>query len=412
MPFTVTTSTWTRFEGRVNYDTLGVSRGRFLEGDAFFYRARLGLRTHPLTLTPGLKGLVQFTPQASGKYGIVGTTTEAALGIYEGYFRLEGSRASLDAGRFMMNYGDALVIGNLDWSQTGRAFDGLRSRYKLGEAWVDAFATLAAPDGGQSLAEGHPAVSEPFLAGDYYFWGLYAGLGALVKKGFELDAYVLGNSNVATDNVPVVTVPPTVPPTTANRGGATEFTFGARIKDKLDKLDYRLEAGLQVGTRPITSAVGGNQNAFAYQADGEVGYSFSPRLRLAVNGVLASGDDPNTTDAEGWHDLYPTGHKFLGLMDVIGARTNVGSGVLKLNAGLTETLRVMVDAHIFARLQDGGLGQVGADKLAGYELDGQLVQKFGPGYVRGLYGLFIPNRGHYASNDLAHYVEIEGGIVF
>ncbi|HSC85980.1 MAG TPA: alginate export family protein [Polyangiaceae bacterium] len=408
LPFTVNTSTWSRFEARANYDTLGVSRGRFQEGDAFFYRARLGFRTNALKLADDFTGLVQFTPQASGKFGLTGTTTEAALGLYEGYVRLATSKFSFEAGRFAMNYGDALVIGNLDWSQTGRAFDGVRTRYSLGDAWIDAFATLTAPDG-LALAEGHPIVNEPFLAGDYYFWGVYAGLGALVKKGMDLDVYLLGNSNVETAGIPSVAVPPGPPLT---RGGATELTLGARVKDKLGPIDYRVEAGIQFGTRPLTSAVGGNQTVFAYQADGEVGYSFTPKLRLALNGIVASGDDAATPDGEGWHDLYPTGHKFLGLMDVIGARTNVGSAVLKLNAGITDSLKAVLDAHIFTRLQDGGLGQVGADKLAGYELDGQLIKKWGPGHVRGLYGLFIPNSGHYASNDLAHYVEIEGGLVF
>lgn len=407
-PFRVTTSTWTRFEGRANYDTLGVSRARFVEGDAFFYRARLGFRTNPLELTKGLRGLVQFSPQSSGRLGLNGTTTESQLGIYEGYVRLEGSIASFEAGRFMMNYGDSLVIGNLDWHQAGRAFDGMRSRVRLGEAYVDGFLTLTSPDG-LTTAEGHPLVNEPFLAGDSYFWGVYAGLGPLLAAGLDLDAYLLGVSNVATSGLPS----PLDPTVTVTRGGATEMTFGARVKQKIDAIDYRLEAGLQFGTRPVTSAVGDAQTIFAYQADGEFGYSFTPRFRLALNGIIASGDDPTTADGEGWHELYPTGHKFLGLMDVIGPRTNVGSGVLKASAGITESLKFLLDAHIFARLEDGGLGQVGTDKFAGYELNTQLVQKLGaPAHVRGLYGVFIPNAGHYASNDPAHYVEIEAGLIF
>lgn len=408
LPVEASTSTWTRFESRSNYDTLGVSRGRFVEGDAVFYRARLGLRTNPLDLGDGITGLVQFSPQASGRLGSIGTTTERPLGIYEGYFRFQGERASFDGGRFMMNYGDALVVGNLDWNQPGRAFDGFRSRYAFDGAFLDAFVTLTSRDG-VTPAEGHPVVTEPFLGGDSYFWGLYAGLGPLLAQGLELDVYALGLSNVTTEGLPSAD-DPTV---TVTRGGATEVTLGARVKQKVGAFDYRLEAGTQVGTRPLTGPTGGSQDVFAYQADGEVGYSFGSTLRLAVNGVIASGDDPTTGDAEGWFELFPTGHKFLGLMDIIGPRTNVASGVFKGSARVTESLGFMLDAHVYARLEDGGLGQVGSDKLAGYELNAQLLQKIGaPGRLRGLYGIFIPNAGHYASGDPAHYVEIEGGIVF
>jgi len=416
LPFKVTTSTWTRFEGRANYDSLGVSRGRFLEGDAFFFRARLGLQTNALKLGRDLKGLVQFSPQASGKYGLGGTQTEHNLGLFEGYVRLDSSVFTIDFGRFAMNYGEALIIGSLDWAQQARAFDGVRGRYKLGDkAYVDAFGTLAAPDG-VSPAEGHALVNDPFAAGDSYFWGVYAGLGALVlDKNFDLDAYVLGNSNVASNGLPNVLDATT----TLNRGGATEVTFGGRIKQKISEFDYRLEAGLQTGTRPVTvvaPALGGNQNVLAWQLDGELGYNVIKQVHLALYGAVASGDDASTTTNEGWHELYPTGHKWFGLSNVIGARTNVADVAVKVSWGINETLKFLLDAHLFSRLQDGGLGQVGTNKLAGYELDTQLQQRIGgptgPFYVRGLYGLFIPNSGHYATNDLAHYVEAEGGLVF
>ncbi len=416
LPFQVTTSTWSRFEGRANYDSLGVSRGRFLEGDAFFFRARLALQTNALKLSRDLKGLVQFSPQASGKYGLDGTQTEHNLGLFEGYVRLDSSVFTIDFGRFGMNYGEALIIGSLDWAQQARAFDGVRGRYKLSDkAYIDAFGTLTAPDG-LSPAEGHPLVNDPLAAGDSYFWGVYAGLGALVlDKDFDLDAYVLGNSNVASNGLPNVLDATT----TLNRGGATEVTFGGRMKQKISEFDYRLEAGLQTGTRPVTvvaPALGSNQNVLAWQLDGELGYNVIKQVHLTLYGAVASGDDASTTTNEGWHELYPTGHKWFGLSNVIGARTNVADAAVKVSWGINDTLKFLLDAHLFSRLQDGGLGQVGTNKLAGYEVDTQLQQRIGgptgPFYIRGLYGLFIPNSGHYAANDLAHYVEAEGGLVF
>ena len=51
---------------------------------------------------------------------------------------------------------------------------------------------------------------------------------------------------------------------------------------------------------------------------------------MSVEGIYASGNDPATEKHEGWDELYPTAHKFLGLADVFTRavkRTNVRSGV-------------------------------------------------------------------------------------
>lgn len=403
-PLQITTSTWTRFEVREGYDRLGVSRGRFQEGDAFFYRARLGVRTAPLELTPGWEGFVQFTPQVTGVLGQTDTVTAPNLGVYEAYFKIQNETFSFEAGRFRMNYGDSLVIGDLDWSHTGRSFDGFRGRYSLeGGAYVDAFVTLTAPQGG-GPAEGYPSINSPFLGGDFYFWGVYAGWGALIDPSLELDTYLLGMSNREGRSAAA---------SGSEIGGATEFTLGARIKRAVENIDYRLEAGVQLGTRPIPVLFGGNQSVFAYQADGELGVTWEKKYRVALNGVIASGDNQDPGQSRGWHELFPTGHKFLGLMDVMGARTNIAQIAIKSQAQLNPSLRAALDAYLFSRLTEGGLGRSGSDQLAGYEIDAQLIQQLGRwGLVRGLYGLFIPHGNHYGTGSVAHYMEIQGGLQF
>ncbi len=405
MPLVFSTSMKSRFEMRESYDALGVSRGRFQEGDQTVYRARIGLRSAPLDLGGGLTGLVQFTPQASGAYGVNGTVAENNVGIYEGYLRFSGESLSFDAGRFMMDYGDALVVGNLDWHQTARSFDGVRARFSLREkSYVDTFITQATPSGGPG-AEGHPGVSAPLFGGDSYFWGVYAGLGAMIAEGMDLDLYLLGNSNVTYDTP---SLDPTLPSTTT--AGATQVTVGARVKDKMDALDYRVEVGAQMGTRP---GLDGAQSGFAYQGDAEVGFTWATRYRVGLSGALASGDDPTTEKYEGWNELYPTGHKWLGLMDITGSRTNVVSGALHLQAKMMERYIAKVEGHVFSRLQEGGLGRAGGDNFTGGEIDAQFITKLGKaGKIRGLYGLFIPNSGYYAANDLAHYVELEAALKF
>ncbi len=405
LPLTLSTSTWSRFEVRENYDKLGVSQGRFQEGDQVVFRARLGIETNPIALTDSSDVLVKFAPQASGNWGQNGSVGEANLGIYEGYFKIRTDRLDTQLGRMRMNYGDALVIGDLDWNEKGRAFDALRFHYKMERGYLDLF--------GAQIHEAHPQGADRFLGGDGYFWGAYAGFGEYLAPGLEFDAYFLGLSQVGQDDG-------VVDGTNFTLESSNLFTLGARIKQKISSFDYRLEAGVQVGQSgglPQSAAnvpASGDiesRAAFAYQADGEVGLTFGSRTHLSLGGVIASGDNPDTGDTnEGWNQLFPTGHKFLGLMDVIGARTNVLSGNVKVSQSLTDSLSAKVDGHVFARVEAGGAGNVAGPGFAGTEVDAQLMQNIGK-YVqiRGLYGLFIPASGHYASDDLAHYCEVQAG---
>jgi hypothetical protein len=421
-PFTFGTSTWSRFEVREGYDRLGVSppaitnpaRTRFTEGDQTVFRARISMASADLPLGPKLTGMVQFTPQASGSWGtsgLGGTIGEANLGIYEGYFKFKGERFEVKGGRFAMNYGEALVIGNLDWHQAGRAFDGLHTKYKMKKGYVDLFAT--------QTASGFGTATDPFLAGDSYFWGLYSGWGGYIKEGMDLDIYLLGLSNASSETFPG-TDAATGTAFTYQRDGATLMTAGARAKQKLGVIDYRVEADLQFGQTAGTSTDATvTQTAaistLAYQAEAELGFAFSKKVRLGVGGNIASGNDAATPDNEAYNELFPTTHKWLGLMDVIGTRTNVGSGFFKFSAGLGETFSVMLDGHLFARPGAGGLGRVmgSTSGLAGGELNLQLKKQFGKwGSLRGLYGIFLANGDHYATDEAAHYVEIQGGIDF
>jgi hypothetical protein len=405
----VTASAFSRFEYRQNYDTLGVSRARFVEGDTTVYRARLGLRTRPLEVTDGVVALLQFSPQVSGQYGKTGTIAEQNVGVYEGYVRIAGEALSVDFGRFAMNYGDSLVIGNLDWHQTGRAFEGARSRYTFEKGWIDVFVTQT-PRAGDLSAEGHPVVNSPLFAGDTYFWGVYSSLGKLVRESMDLDVYLLGLSKAKTRGVAVDAEDPTAG--TYTQRAASELTFGLRAKDKLgEALDYRLEAGVQGGARP--NAVDGGRSTrsvSAYQVEGELGVRPAEPLRIALGGASASGDDPTTTDRdEGWNELYPTGHKFLGLMDVVGARNNIWSAMAKVQAKLSGALTLNVDGHYFGRFEV----PPGVDKQVGTEVDTYLVHKIGgPLAARVLYGVFLPNSEHFANSETAHYGEAEIAFVF
>jgi hypothetical protein len=417
-----------RYEVRANYDEIGVSRpARFIEGDAFFYRARFGLATTPLPISESANVTLQFTPQTAGVMGTLpNTISDASIGLHEGYLRAATSSVRFDVGRFEMNYGDSLVIGSLDWNETGRSFDGLRTRIAPNGPtgyYVDVFGT--------QIDEGRPDLVTPFAGGDHYFLGVYAGVGPAITAGLDLDFYALAQIIPSADAIDLAPMDPMNAPT--ERESAGEGTLGVRAKQKIDMFDYRAEAGVQfgkrIGTFP-TMAMGmavpppatlDAVDAFAYQLDAEVGVSaLEDTLRVGLEGMIASGDDPTTADKnEGWNELYPTAHKFLGLADIFHQggqkRTNVGSGVLHITAKPATMVTLQLDGHLFTRLQ--GMTAMGKDGgFAGAEIDTAAVYALGKGLnLKLLYALFAPGKDFYpqgptaqtADEKLAHYMELE-----
>lgn len=409
----VTSDIWTRYELRDGFAELGASSGRWLEGDTTFYRARLGLATTPLEVTEGVSALVQFTPQASGFVPTANTTTDRALDIHEAYLRLLGTGFNFDVGRFEMVYGDHLVIGNLDWHQTARAFDGARFQYKLGGdgAFVDAFFT--------QVREGYPANPKPVFNGDLFFAGVYAGLGPMVSKTLTLDAYALARIWGQNDTAGAT---PADPPSTAD--AAMETTLGARVMQEAGILFYRVEGGVQFGQRqsalrPEGAAGPLNPKVLAGHIDGTIGAHLSG-FHFDVGGAIASGANPvDASTNEGWAQLYPTAHKFFGLMDIFGlgdpkdgeGRTNLVSANARIKVLALKPMAFIVDGHIFQRLYTVAVDPAGnSATFAGGEVDTNVIWNISDKLnLRGLYGFFVPNADHYGSDRIANYVELQFG---
>lgn len=391
-PLTLTGSFFNRFEYRDGYDRLGVAGGRFPEGDFTVFRARLGLGVGPIDIGKGNAVIVQLSPQVSGSVGTIPSTiAEANLGVHEAYVGLKGRIYRLDVGIFEMDYGESLVIGNLDWHQTARRFQGARTRLasQPNDFYLDIFLT--------QLQEGLPLQSTPFASGDMYFMGVYSNVGPLLSKKLAWDLYALS------ELWPTVREQTNPDSTAVAHDTAMEVTLGSRLKVREGVVDYRAEGGIQLGKRLLPT--GATPNVFAYHADAEVGMFFAEdKLRVSVHGAYASGDDPTTEINEGWNQLFPTAHKFLGLMDIIGARTNIGSGVLHLMYKPTTDLTFLVDGHLFWRPHT----PADVSAYTGAEMNANVIYKIGGGLkFRSMYALFLPDGDSYPSTDPAHYVEIE-----
>ena len=392
-PLKVGTSIWTRYEVRENYDRLGVSRGRFQEGDFAVYRARLTLQTAPIDLGGGQAVTLHFSPQADGFWGNQPSTiSNPNFGVYEAFVRLNNDLLTLDVGHFAMNYGDALIIGDLRWHQTARSFDGARIRLRPSSkpVWVDVFFTqqndgLGGPDGAA-------------FAGDVFFAGVYASLGGLIGEKTTIEPYLLTQIWVGQETNGVVTSRP-----------ATQATLGVRAVQKYGLVDLRFEGGLQFGKRQLGNG-SLNPDVLAFQVDAEVGFTLAKGFRLSIEGLFASGDDPTTTDkVESYDEIFPTTHKFLGLADVIGIRSNVGSAVLHVKYSGLASWVFKLDQHIFFRPETVD----NQEGFAGAETDVNVIYKIGRGMtVRGLYAFFVPGSDHFfvegtAGDDVVHYGELQ-----
>jgi Alginate export len=432
-----TGSFFSRYEARNGFDqiypnaTAANARSRFQDGDAFYYRARFGFNTGLMDVGNDLKVAFQFTPQASGVFGSApNTITDVNLNLHEGFMRTQGKWVRFDAGRFELNYGDTLVIGNLDWNETGRTFDGFRARIAKSptSAWLDLFATVVTE--GKSQVPVHKVGD-----GDIYFMGAYAALGPAITKGLDLDLYLLERVWPATDQrlraVDAATGLPATPAATYQRAGAGETTLGARAKQKLGIFDYRTEVGLQFGTRPGASpnvtagAISGTQqraqDVLAYHGDLELGVQAVPdKLRVSAEAMYASGDKLSSTGKnEGWDELYPTAHRFLGLSDAFVRagikRTNVVSGVLHVQVNPTKALAFNADGHLFSRPEK--LSATGKTGYAGSEIDLGASYTLAKGLkCRALYAVFLPGEDFYpaapallgkVSPDPIHFGEVE-----
>lgn len=408
---------WTRYEIRDGYSVLGASSGRWQEGDATFYRARLSLGTTPLEIKEGINARLQFTPQATGVIPTPNTIVDRPLDLHEGYIRLDSGPFRVDVGRFEMVYGEHLIIGNLDWHQTARAFDGARLMIGLGDGYIHGFFT--------QTREGYPVPPVNVLNGDTYFSGVYAGLGPLLHKSLELDVYFLQRIWAQWDSTAADPMDPTAT-IDVTSDAALEATLGVRAKQRIGVVDYHAEAGVQFGQRqaaqrPVTAAGPLNQDIIAAHIDGEVGVNVADDgLRLAVGGLVASGDDPTSADKnEGWDQLFPTAHKFLGLMDIFGlghtrdgvGRTNVVSGNAAIALTAFKPIVLKIDGHLLSRLYTTATTASGDEALfAGGEVDSNLIWLVGKNTaLRFMYSFFVPNGDHYGSDRIANYVELQFG---
>jgi len=294
-------------------------------------------------------------------FGEEGSTTADTEGVdlKRGFLRLEeiaGEPVSVDLGRFVLAYGDQRLIGDLEWVDQGRSYDGVRVSYASGDHYADLFGTRIRDD-----AFG--------LADEQDLLGVYGGVHDVVD-GLGVEGYALlfrDQADLAGET---------------GVGDTRFLTLGSRLAGATGAFDYTGEVALQTG-----EVRDDDLSAWAFAVVG--GYTFrdtswQPRLLLEVD--YASGNDsPGDGDNETFQTLFPTNHKHYGYADLLG-----WSNLFDIRSGVSvkpaKRLAISFDWHHFRLADpDGGWinaagqtirpGASGASRDLGDELD--LLVRYG-----------------------------------
>ena len=347
------------------------------EVDVVTQQTRLGV-----TATRGaLSGHLQIQHVAA--WGVFGgdALTDGVIGLHQGWFEVAPhDTVKVRIGRQELAYGAHRVLGNVGWSQVGRAWDGARIALALP---ADTTLDIIGAQYAEGWVEMPATYTGKLLDEDAYLVGLYASSKAADPAFDVVDAYLLYDASIESPE--------------AEKDKGSQFrrgllTAGVRLHGKWDPVDAEVESAFQTGKSCVADPAGtctkDDVDQAGFFVDAEVGFTLLERLRLFVGFGQATGDDPDTDENEAYNHLYPTAHKFLGYMDIIGPRSNVRE--LRGGAGYKYSdKRGSFDlvVHDFTRLQP-------KEERVGLEIDLTAGWKFYDG-LSGLFGwaLFLPAEG-------------------
>ena len=248
-----------------------------------------------------------------------------ALNLFGDLKLLDGGRGDLwfRGGRQELLYGAQRLVSPLDWSNTRRTFDGLKTFWR-GTDWdIDAWWTRPVPFG-QHIANDqtdhnfdHPDQSREFSG----VW--------LTRKNFKnqkIDLFYLRYNEYD----------PAVPTFDYN-------TFGLRWEGSHGSWLWEIESCYQFGR-----VAGLPQSAGCYTFG--LGYELSSLPMKPVVWAYydwASGTkDPSGGTNQTFNQLFPLGHKYFGFMDIVG-RQNIEDWNFRVVAKPHEKVKLLLWWHIF-----------------------------------------------------------------
>jgi hypothetical protein len=260
-------------------------------------------------------------------------------------------------GRQEVSLGSQRLVSNLDWANTLRTFQGVRT-FRQGEKWdLNAFWL-------QPIIPNSTYFDSP----DYRqnFSGVWATYRSKPGRFWDLYALNLNNSNRIFSGESGVL------------GGENSTTLGTRIVGDVDNTWlYDAEGMLQVGRHS-------NQQIQAGASTTGIGYNFknvetTPQVWLYYD--FASGDaQPGQGTKFGtFNQLFPFGHYYLGYLDLV-ARQNIQDLNVQFVAYPTNWIYLLLQYHNFHLAQarsplfgaGGGLERVDPAGSAGTNVGNEL----------------------------------------
>jgi hypothetical protein len=338
--------------------------------DQFLTRIRLNLN---FAVTDDIDVFVQPQDQRQWGQEAAVLNDERNLDLHQGYAEIRNifsEPLTLKGGRMELSYGDQRLVSPLDWSNVGRAWDGLKLRYAPETWWIEGFFSVIK----DPIPPSPPSPTPPFnitptglngAAEDQDFMGVYFSY--IGVPGYQFDAY--GFFREFRDN--------SFTSETGVLGDLRDRTLGARMKGGDLGFDYSAEAMAQAGHFSSDKV-----EAYAYAAT--LGYTadVSWKPRLGVETTYASGDRHAGDGKRGTFDpLYPFGHNYQGYADVFAFKNGRDVAVY-LKVQPADPVTVGLDLHNFwlASVRDawynaaGGIIRGGdptgrASSRVGYETD-------------------------------------------
>ncbi len=319
-----------RFEARENNFDFNSEVDALTDDAWLLQRFRFGVLLKP---APWLKIYAQTQdareidsdrPDFPGQLGAEG---DDSFHLRQGYVEVGDVKRfplTLRAGRQILSYGDERLIGAFDWNNIGRTFDAVKLRWEEKKWSLDAFvSSVVVPRRGEYNPSDFVNVTETERG--QVFGGLYFTTTALPFQTTDLYALYLyentnpdyqpraiGDTTFATFGMRVKSKPGAFAPQPAAPPSDGKSTPAPAPAPKAIGLDYSAEVAFQSG-----EVRGLDLSSFAVTA--ALGYTFDvawkPRLSVEYN--YASGDNnPTDGDIETFQNLFPTNHKFYGIMDV------------------------------------------------------------------------------------------------
>jgi hypothetical protein len=234
------------------------------------------------------------------------------------------AKVTLRGGRQEMLLGSQRLVGEPDFGQTRRTYDGGRGLVQIRNWTIDLFGTQpVVPQTDQF----NKSSSQNKLFGVYAAGPIHP---------VNLDLYWLGVDNAAASF-------------NGTSGRERRHTLGGRAWGKIGQtgVDFELEGAAQFGTI-------GREEIAAWMLTGILGYTaaavqLSPRIYAEFD--YASGDTKKGGRVGTFNQLYPAAHSFLGYIDYIG-RQNIVSESTGLSISPLHDLTLSVQHYFFWRASD------------------------------------------------------------